>query len=64
MSFEFELTGVDVRLGFAFGGLCNTDVRRVRNGGVVGDLFALFGSFCGVLNGDGTVDGGDFEDWI
>lgn len=62
VSFEIELTGVEVRLELGFVGLCIWDVRRVRTGGVAADLLTLFGSFCGVFNGEDTVDGGDFGD--
>lgn len=52
------LTGVEVRLEFAFGGLNNPDVRRVRSGGDTGDL-VLPVSFWGELNVDGSVDDDD-----
>lgn len=54
---------MDVCREFTFGGLSKPDERRVRCGGVVAD-FVLFGSFCGVLIGDDTVDGGDFGVFI
>lgn len=63
MSFEFKATGVDVCRELAFNGLTKTDERRVRTGGVFGDLI-LFDSFCVVLMGDDAVNGGDFGLYI
>lgn len=54
VSFELELTGVDVRLGLTFGGLCKFDERRVRTSGSAEDF-----DFWGVLMGDDTIEGGD-----
>lgn len=64
MSFEFTLTGVDVRLEFALGGLSSEDVRRVRTGGDETATRTLSVSFCGEFIIDGSIFAGDLNAYI
>lgn len=53
----FKLTGVDVSLGFSFGGLRSDDVRLVRTGGEAAVL-GFSGAFCGEFIVNDSVVGG------